>query len=78
MNGLGLKYWANDSGKYVMPGLISMLGLLFMVAVKLVPARFSTAAFAIGVCLIATGLIMFIIRHLMRRRLFREDVDDEE
>ena len=77
MNGLGLKYWANDSGRNVMPGLLMMLGVVLMVVMQFFPTRFSIVVYAIGICLIATGLITAVTRHLMRRRRFRDDARDE-
>ena len=73
MSGLGMKYWANDSGRNVMPGLVVGLGILLMVLNQFLPERFSTAAFVIGICFIATGIIDLVVRHLMRRRLYRGD-----
>jgi hypothetical protein len=73
MNGLGLKYWANDSGRNVMPGLAVGLGVLLMVLTQFLPERYSTVSFVVGICFIATGIIDLVIRHLMRRRLYRDD-----
>jgi len=73
MNGLGLKYWANDSGRNVMPGLAVGLGVLLMALNQFLPERYSTVAFVVGVCFIAIGIIDLVIRHLTRRRFYRND-----
>lgn len=73
MNGLGLKYWANDAGRNIMPGLAVGLGVLLLVVTQFLPERYSTAGFVIGIGFIAAGIIDLVLRHLMRRRLYRDD-----
>ena len=73
MNGLGMKYWANDSGRNVMPGLAVGLGVLLIVLTQFLPERYSTVVFVVGICFIAIGIVDLVIRRQMRRRLYRDD-----
>ena len=73
MNGLGLKYWANDPGRNLMPGLLVGFGVLLLAATRFSPEQNFNAILVIGIGFIVSGIVSSIIRHLVRQRRARDN-----